>query len=50
MSFFCAGPSLLPTAVSFNPTRLDAQKARIRQLEHKKVRFPAPPVSVHRFL
>jgi formate C-acetyltransferase len=39
-----AAPSLvLPSAVSFNPSRLNAQKLRIRNREHKEARLSAPP-------
>jgi len=43
MSSLCAEPNVLSSTLSFNPARLNAQKARIRQLEHKEVRFPTPP-------
>jgi formate C-acetyltransferase len=38
-----AEPQLLPSAVSFNSGRLDSQKLRIRNLEHKAVRLTAAP-------
>jgi pyruvate-formate lyase len=38
-----AEPSVLSSATSFNATRLDAQKLRIRNLKHKAVRLAAAP-------